>query len=143
VCVICGEKDKKMHGRYCHHCDYERNKEWFDKRHEQRRENGYYIGKSNEYNKYYNKARRFYGEVCADCGWSKHPEVLQVHHINENRKDNSITNLVVLCPTCHNSRHFINNTGLFAHKSQLRTISSQVLQECNKGSTTRDIPEDL
>lgn len=54
---------------------------------------------------------------CADCGYKKYPKVLQVHHIDENRKNNSIENLVVLCPTCHNVRHFLNKTGLFSHLS--------------------------
>ena len=113
-CILCGQEGLKMRGKYCHPCDYKRNKEWFDKRHKARKDSVYYIGKT-QY-KYYTKARKFYGDICADCGWNKYPEVLQVHHINKNRKDNSIENLVVLCPTCHNTRHFLNHTGLFTPK---------------------------
>jgi len=124
-----------MHGKYCNSCDYKRNKKWFDKRHQKRKEKGYYIGKK-QY-KYYTKAKEHYGEICADCGWNKYPEVLQVHHIDENRKNNSIENLVVLCPTCHNTRHFLNNTGLFTPKrkdgdNQQPSENSNILE----GSTT-------
>ena len=116
VCIVCNQEGKKMRGRYCHSCDYKRNKEWFDERHQDRKKSGYYKDKP-QY-KYYTKARKHYGEVCADCGWKKYPEVLQVHHIDENRSNNSLENLVVLCPTCHNSRHFLNKTGLFTPKSK-------------------------
>lgn len=114
-CIVCGREGRKMRGRYCHPCDYKRNKEWFDKRHADRKQSGYYIGKK-QY-KYYTKAKKFYGEVCMDCGWKKHPKVLQVHHIDENRKNNSIGNLVVLCPTCHHVRHFLKGTGWFTPKT--------------------------
>jgi len=115
-CIICGVENRKMRGRYCHPCDYKRNKEWFDKRHTDRKETDYYNDIDNSKYKYYNKAKAYYGNVCMDCGWSKYSEVLQVHHLDENRKNNSIENLIVLCPTCHNSRHFLNNTGLFTPK---------------------------
>lgn len=114
-CCICGTKERKLRGRYCHPCDYKRNKEWFDERHKRRRESKYYNGKINK-SKYYIKAKIHYGEFCADCGWNKFPEVLQVHHIDRNVKNNSLDNLVVLCPTCHNTRHFLEKTGLFTPK---------------------------
>ena len=115
-CIICGAENRKMRGRYCHPCDYKRNKEWFDKRHISRKGTDYYNEINNSKYKYYNKARAYYGNTCMDCGWNKYSEVLQVHHLDENRKNNSIENLIVLCPTCHNSRHFLNNTGLFTPK---------------------------
>ena len=38
---------------------------------------------------------------CALCGWDKDERVLQVHHIDENHNNNDISNLIILCPNCH------------------------------------------
>lgn len=38
---------------------------------------------------------------CALCNWDKDERILQVHHIDENRNNNDITNLIILCPNCH------------------------------------------
>lgn len=46
----------------------------------------------------------FKNEVCEKCGndeWLGVKIPLQVHHINGNRNDNTITNLQLLCPNCH------------------------------------------
>ena len=37
---------------------------------------------------------------CETCGYNEH-DILQVHHINGNRVDNSVDNLIFLCPNCH------------------------------------------
>ena len=42
-----------------------------------------------------------YPHKCSVCGWDEDEEILQVHHIDENRKNASIDNLIILCPTCH------------------------------------------
>ena len=41
---------------------------------------------------------------CALCGYSI-KRVLQVHHIDKNRKNRNIKNLIILCPTCHREVH--------------------------------------
>lgn len=38
---------------------------------------------------------------CMVCGWDEDERILEVHHINENRQNNELENLVILCPTCH------------------------------------------
>ena len=40
---------------------------------------------------------------CEICGYSEHPEVLEVHHIIERSRggSNDEKNLQVVCPTCH------------------------------------------
>ena len=43
--------------------------------------------------------------VCSSCGYDAHPEILEVHHIDEDRENNLFTNLEVLCPNCHALRH--------------------------------------
>jgi hypothetical protein len=41
-----------------------------------------------------------YPPVCAYCGFGI-PEILEVAHISGDRTDNSIGNLMILCPNCH------------------------------------------
>lgn len=41
-----------------------------------------------------------YAPLCAHCGFGV-PEVLEVAHIDGNRINNDIANLVILCPNCH------------------------------------------
>lgn len=38
---------------------------------------------------------------CAVCGWCEDERVLEVHHIDEDRSNNDINNLIILCPICH------------------------------------------
>ena len=42
---------------------------------------------------------------CNRCGFDKIKEILGVHHIDRNRKNNDLTNLEVLCPNCHSIEH--------------------------------------
>ena len=50
--------------------------------------------------KYRKLAFGHYPSVCAHCGFGI-PDVLEVAHIDGNRSNNAITNLVILCPNCH------------------------------------------
>lgn len=42
---------------------------------------------------------------CEECGWARRAEdgrlPLELHHINGDRFDNRLANLVILCPNCH------------------------------------------
>lgn len=42
-----------------------------------------------------------YPHQCDICGWDEDERVLEVHHLDENRENNSIENLRILCPICH------------------------------------------
>ena len=42
-----------------------------------------------------------YEHKCAICGWDIDERVLEVHHIDENRQNNELSNLIILCPICH------------------------------------------
>lgn len=42
---------------------------------------------------------------CSRCSYSRHPEVLEIHHVDHNRKNNALENLAVYCPTCHVEVH--------------------------------------
>lgn len=46
-------------------------------------------------------AFRNYSHSCKVCGWNEDEDVLEVHHIDENRKNNALENLIILCPICH------------------------------------------
>ena len=51
--------------------------------------------------KYRQRAFEHHGEVCDKCGYSDEPKMLDVHHIDSNRRNNHINNLRVLCVWCH------------------------------------------
>lgn len=72
----------------------------------QRIENGFVNIWPEHYSKitgknYREKAFRAYEHCCAICGWDEDDDVLEVHHIDENREHNEESNLIILCPTCH------------------------------------------
>ena len=46
-------------------------------------------------------AFRNYPHKCNCCGWSEDERLLEVHHIDSNRDNNDLSNLVILCPICH------------------------------------------
>jgi hypothetical protein len=57
----------------------------------------------------------FYPNVCYLCGSKKN---LEIHHLDRNRKNNQLSNLRIICRSCHNSIQFrgdknkiINNFG--------------------------------
>ena len=41
-----------------------------------------------------------YPPICAYCGFGIH-EILEVAHLDGNRSNNEIDNLIILCPNCH------------------------------------------
>lgn len=48
------------------------------------------------------------GEKCERCNYKK-VEILQIHHKNRNRDDNSLKNLEIICPNCHYEEHYFNH----------------------------------
>lgn len=51
------------------------------------------------------------GRACQRCGYSKF-EILQVHHKDRDRKNNSLDNLELICPNCHCEEHFLEKSWL-------------------------------
>ena len=44
------------------------------------------------------------GHRCEDCGlteWKSHPIPLELHHVDGNSDNNTVENLVLVCPNCH------------------------------------------
>ena len=46
------------------------------------------------------------GSKCERCSYNK-SEILQVHHKNRNKTDNSLENLELICPNCHYEEHHL------------------------------------
>lgn len=42
---------------------------------------------------------------CQICGYSENRNILGVHHIDRNKHNNTLENLIVLCPNCHSLEH--------------------------------------
>ncbi len=45
-------------------------------------------------------------EKCEKCGYHEIKEILGVHHIDHDRKNNAKENLMILCPMCHSIIHY-------------------------------------
>lgn len=61
--------------------------------------------KNRNYKKYHNIEPRVYKKItqkCLLCGFDK---VVDLHHLDKNRKNNSINNMVGLCPNHHRMLH--------------------------------------
>lgn len=50
---------------------------------------------------YRRNAFNVYPHKCAVCGYNEDERILEVHHIDENRGNNDLSNLIILCPICH------------------------------------------
>ena len=50
---------------------------------------------------YRRNAFEYYPHKCSICGWNEDERVLEVHHIDEDRQNNQLSNLIILCPNCH------------------------------------------
>lgn len=51
------------------------------------------------------------GKSCEQCNYNKY-EILQVHHKNKDKNNNSINNLELLCPNCHYEKHYLEKSWL-------------------------------
>lgn len=60
-----------------------------------------HYGTSGGRNGYRKLAFKYYPHKCNRCGYDKFSQALQVHHIDEDRNNNELSNLEILCPTCH------------------------------------------
>ncbi len=54
---------------------------------------------------------------CERCGYDNIPEILTLHHKDENRLNGEDSNLLVLCWNCHMELHFLARTGPYKRSS--------------------------
>ncbi len=57
------------------------------------------------YGSYRNRKLKISEEKCEICGIND-KRVLEVHHIDNNRKNNNLNNLKLLCANCHKIEHY-------------------------------------
>lgn len=57
------------------------------------------------------------GCKCEECGYEEYP-IVQVHHIDCDKKNNIEENLILLCPNCHEKAHFLEKTGRYRKGSR-------------------------
>ena len=60
---------------------------------------------------------------CCGCGLDK-LYLLLVHHIDGNRKNNELSNLEVVCGTCHMKRHLVLKNGCWKFSTNVLTDRS-------------------
>lgn len=53
--------------------------------------------------------------ACSKCGYSKYPNLLERHHIDRDRINNNLSNILILCPNCHAEVHLESRTGRFRY----------------------------
>lgn len=54
---------------------------------------------------YRSNAWKVYERKCYDCGYDAHPEIILIHHIDGDRSNGALSNLIPLCQNCHCLRH--------------------------------------
>lgn len=64
-------------------------------------------------NTYRALAFKSFPHKCLLCGYDKFPQILEVHHKDRDRTNNELSNLELLCPTCHEVHHFQTKTGKY------------------------------
>lgn len=108
ICIVCN-LNKPQKGRVCEKCRYILRKD-------------YYQNRNRKYNETHSRKRKYREErlkiannKCEKCGWNMVKSVLNVHHIDRNRTNNKLENLIILCPNCHSIEHYNKKTGLYTN----------------------------
>lgn len=80
---------------------------------------------------------------CEKCGqletWFNEKLSLQLHHVNSNRTDNGIVNLMILCPNCHSqTTSFSKNKMRKSKKNKSLVIKDKLPNYCECGSVIKN-----
>jgi hypothetical protein len=76
-----------------------------------------------------------YGDNCGLSMWKDKPLVLQLEHMDGNKFNNSLTNLILLCPNCHSQTSTYagrNKKQDKSIKNKLSKIKEHNCAKCNK-----------
>lgn len=60
-----------------------------------------HYGHANGRSSYRAIAFRAYEHKCAICDWDEDEDMLETHHIDSDRSNNKVENLIILCSICH------------------------------------------
>jgi hypothetical protein len=105
VCPECGKerwcRQSKVR-RYCSMACYQSRR---DREHQERIVQGHVFASSRSVRGGAMK------DNCQLCGYNKCPGILQLHHLDQNKKNNVPENMLCVCPTCHMEIHFYDKTG--------------------------------
>ncbi len=67
------------------------------------------------------------GNSCVVCGESE--KRIHIHHLNEQKKDDRLENMVCLCIACHNSVHKTGGASGMGNSDSLRQLSRMLKQQ--------------
>ncbi len=70
-------------------------------------------------NSFKNKALFFYKERCSICGYHKKNIPLDVHHLDGNRNNNEVKNLLVVCPNHHREIEYGKYSNEYIKQKQM------------------------
>ena len=63
--------------------------------------------KGKNYERYHNISSEDYKKITAKCLICDFSDVVELHHLDKNRKNNSATNMIGLCPNHHKMIHIL------------------------------------
>lgn len=111
TCPICGNpfETKLGHPREKQTCGYACSNTYF----RSGPDNGNWSEESEHYTSYRKTCFHYYEEACLVCGES---EIVDVHHLDHDRSNNSPKNLIPLCPTHH----------MYIHRGKGHLIMEQI-----------------
>jgi DNA-binding CsgD family transcriptional regulator len=64
---------------------------------------------------------------CEMCDWNEEPKILVCHHMDRNRKNNAIINLLCVCPNCHAILHLIDK-AMITNQNGIRIKGPNAIQ---------------
>jgi hypothetical protein len=122
ICKLCGQKKKrqvkgccfncyrkhvwKRKLRICKHCKRERPHQAKEMCHSCFSKVYHYDHiKNSNYRRYHNISVELYKRITKRCGVCGFDKVVDLHHLDHDKKNNSETNLVGLCPNHHKMLH--------------------------------------
>ena len=104
-------------------------------------------------------AFKHFDKICTVCGWKDIPDLLDVHHIDFNRSNNDISNLIPLCPNCHAmvsrgyaeiidkkmilletkkyGKHFLNSRYIDIFKERINILNNSGIDPTQFGSAAK------
>lgn len=102
ICVVCDSSFRPVGSTYRLTCSNKCHKEWM----EQYRYNPKNIKHGGSQSRYQRIAREIKEQKCEMCNATD--VRLDVHHIDKNKSNNIIENIVILCVSCHAKLHYYN-----------------------------------